>query len=89
MSKKYNIQFRPEAQDELRAIPKPMAMRILRKLTELEQDPYGYDTTALVGNPTRRRLRVGTYRVIYTIDQGKLIIWVVHVATRATVYDHQ
>ena len=45
-----------------------MALRILAKLTELESDPMGFNTTALVSQPDRRRLRVGDYRVIYTID---------------------
>ncbi|MGW6897815.1 type II toxin-antitoxin system RelE family toxin [Streptomyces sp. NPDC054919] len=35
----------------------------------------------------RRRLRVGDYRVDYTIDNGELVVWVVHVGHRSTVYD--
>jgi mRNA interferase RelE/StbE len=33
------------------------------------------------------RLRVGDYRVIYTIDNGELVVRVVHVGHRSTVYD--
>ena len=88
MSEKWHVQFRPEAREELRAISKTIAMRILNKLTELETDPYGFGSTALVGDPTRRRVRVGDYRVVYTLDHGHLIIWVVLVDKRATVYDH-
>ncbi len=64
-----------------------MALRIVAKLTELENDPTGVNTTALVSQPDRRRLRVGDYRVIYTIDDGELVVWVVHVGHRSTVYD--
>ncbi len=64
-----------------------MALRILTKLTELESDPLGYNTTALVSQPERRRLRVGDYRVVYTIDKGELVVWVVHVGHRSTVYE--
>lgn len=65
-----------------------MALRILAKLAELENDPMGFNTTALVSQPDRRRLRVGDYyRVIYTIDNGELVVWVVHVRHRSTVYD--
>jgi mRNA interferase RelE/StbE len=56
-----------------------MALRILVKLIELEADPLGFNTTALVSQPDRRRLRVGDYHVIYTIDNGELVVWVVHV----------
>lgn len=77
--------FRPEAQAELRKIPRDMALRILAKLTELESDPLGCDTTALVSQPDRRRLRVGDYRIVYTIDNGELMVRVVHVGHRSSV----
>ncbi|MBG0854645.1 type II toxin-antitoxin system RelE/ParE family toxin [Streptomyces spinoverrucosus] len=81
---KYRTVFRPEAQAELPKIPRDMALRILVKLTELESDPLGCNTTALVSQPDRRRLRVGDYRIIYTIDNGELVVWVVHVGHRST-----
>jgi mRNA interferase RelE/StbE len=81
----YRTVFRAEAQAELRKVPRDMALRILAKLTELENDPTGFDTTALVSQPDRRRLRVRDYRVIYTIDNGELVVWVVHVGHRSTV----
>ena len=87
MSEKWHVQFRSEARDELRTVPKQMAMRILAKLTELETDPHGFGTTPLVSDPACRRLRVGDYRVIYTLDHGHLIILVILVDNRATAYD--
>jgi mRNA interferase RelE/StbE len=84
---KYRAVFRAEAQAELRKVPRDVALRILAKLTELESDPTGFNTTALVSQPDRRRLRVGDYRVIYTIDNGELVVWVVHVGHRSTVHD--
>lgn len=83
----YRTVFRPEAQTELRKVPRDMALRILAKLTELESDPLGFNTTALVSQPDRHRLRGGDYRVIYTIDNGELVVWVVHVGHYSTVYD--
>ncbi|MFE7038761.1 type II toxin-antitoxin system RelE/ParE family toxin [Streptomyces atratus] len=83
----YRTVFRPEAQAELRKIPRDVALRILAKLTELERDPLGFSTTALVSQPDRRRLRVGDYRIDYTIDNGELVVWVVHVGHRSTIHD--
>ncbi|MEV0266666.1 type II toxin-antitoxin system RelE/ParE family toxin [Streptomyces sp. NPDC050617] len=83
----YRTVFRPEAQAELRKIPREMALRILAKLTEPESDPPGFNSTALVSQPDRRRLRVGDYRVVYTIGNGELVVWVVHVGCQSTVYD--
>jgi mRNA interferase RelE/StbE len=85
--RKYHTLFTPEARDELRKIPRENALRILAKLTELESDPLGFKTTALVSQPDRRRLRVGDYRIIYTMDDGQLVVWIVCVGHRSTVYD--
>lgn len=60
---KYRTVFRPEARDELRKIPRDVAMKILRKLAELETDPTAFGTIALIGRPDRRWLRIGDYRV--------------------------
>jgi len=83
----YRTVFHPEARAELRKAPRDTALRILTKLTELEIDPFGFNTTALVSQPERRRLRVGDYRVIYTVDNGELIVWVIRVGHRSTIYD--
>jgi mRNA interferase RelE/StbE len=84
---KFRTVFHPAAREELRKIPRDTALRILAKLAELETDPYGYNTTALMSQPDRRRLRVGDYRVICTIDNRELVVWVVHVRHRSTVYE--
>lgn len=84
---KYRTIFRPEAQAELRKLPRSVAMTILRKLAELENDPYGYATTALVSRPSVRRLRIGDYRVFYTVENGELVVCVIAVAHRSVAYD--
>lgn len=83
----YRTVFRPEARAEIRKLPRNVAMKVFRKLTELESDPWAFGTTALVGDPEVRRLRVLDYRVIYTVEQRRLVIWVVHVGHRSDVDD--
>lgn len=83
----YRTVFTPAARDDLRKIDRTTALSILRKLTELEADPYGFATTELVSRPGVRRLRVGNYRVFYTVENGKLTIWVLAVGHRSTMYD--
>ncbi|MGW4898373.1 type II toxin-antitoxin system RelE family toxin [Kitasatospora sp. NPDC004240] len=83
---KYGTRFTESARGELRKLPRATAITILRKLAELEQDPYGFHTTALVGSPEYRRLRVGDHRVIYTVEDGRLIVLVVRVGHRSEIY---
>lgn len=85
--REYRTVFALEARDEFRKISRETALRILAKLTELEADLNGFNTTALVSQPERRRLRVGDYRVVYTVEADELVIWVIHVGHRSRVYD--
>jgi mRNA interferase RelE/StbE len=82
----YRTVLHPAAREELRAIDRSPALRILAKLAELEADPFGLDTTALTSAPERRWLRVGNFRVTYTIEHSALIVWVVQVGHRSSIY---
>ncbi|MEU6235769.1 type II toxin-antitoxin system RelE/ParE family toxin [Kitasatospora sp. NPDC047058] len=58
----------------------------MRKLAELEQDPYGFHSTALAGSPEHRRLGVGDHRVIYAVDGGQPAVLVIRIGHRSEVY---
>ncbi|MFJ9827024.1 type II toxin-antitoxin system RelE/ParE family toxin [Streptomyces sp. NPDC101160] len=87
----YVTRFTPHAQRDLLKIPRTEAMRILYRLAELqkaltEADTSGFDIKALQGHSERWRLRVGDYRVVYTLEDGVLVIWVLTVGHRREVY---
>ena len=46
----------------------------------------GEDIKKLQGYDNVLRLRVGTYRIIYTVDNGKLIITVIDAGNRGQIY---
>ncbi|CAL9549216.1 hypothetical protein SUDANB145_04388 [Streptomyces sp. enrichment culture] len=85
---KYAFRFTMAAQRQLRAISRPDAMRILAALTALGDDPYRQDADVkkLTGPSGLYRLRVGSYRIAYRIDDGQLVILVVKVGDRRDVY---
>lgn len=87
----YVTRFTPHAQRELLKIERPDALRILRRLAELQKAMAGGDTTAfdvkaLQGHAARWRLGVGDYRVVYTVENGQLIVWVLAVGNRGDIY---
>lgn len=86
-AKKYRTIFTPGARDDLRKIDRPTALTILRKLAELESDPFGFATTELVSRPGVRRLRIGAYRAFYTVEDDRLIVWVLTVGHRSAIHD--
>jgi mRNA interferase RelE/StbE len=85
---KYAFRFTAAAQRQLRAISRPDAMRILTALTALGDDPYREDADVkkLTGPSGFYRLRVGSHRVAYRINDGELVILVVKVGDRRDVY---
>ncbi|MGW3410523.1 type II toxin-antitoxin system RelE family toxin [Streptomyces sp. NPDC000888] len=85
---KYAFEFTAAARRQLRTIDQTTALRILHALSRLGDDPYrdDADVKKLSGHDDLYRLRVGTYRIAYTIDDGKLIILVVEVGHRRDIY---
>ncbi|MFF8913794.1 type II toxin-antitoxin system RelE/ParE family toxin [Streptomyces sp. NPDC015032] len=85
---KYAFRFTAAAQRQLRAIDRPAAMRILAALTALGDDPYREDADIkkLTGPSGLYRLRVGSYRVAYQVEDGELIILVVKIGDRRDIY---
>lgn len=85
---KYAFRWRERAVKQLRAIPQPAALTILRALAPLGDDPRRTDAdiTRLAGHEDRYRLRVGDYRIIYEIVDGQLVILIVGVGHRREIY---
>ena len=85
---KYAFRWRERAVRQLRAIPQPAALTILRALAPLGEDPRRADADVrkLAGYEDRYRLRVGDYRVIYEVMDGQLVILVVGVGHRREIY---
>jgi len=85
---KYAFRWRERAVRQLRAIPQPAALTILRALAPLGDDPRHPDANVkkLAGYDDRYRLRVGDYRVIYEVMDGQLVILVVGVGHRREIY---
>ena len=58
-----------------------------RRIVEaIERLPDSGDIKQLQGHKGLFRLRVGTYRIIYSVDHGKLIVHVVDADNRGDIY---
>ncbi len=57
-----------------------------RIVCAIELLPNGEDIKKLKGYDELFRLRVGEYRIIYSVDNGKLIVYVVDAGSRGDIY---
>ncbi len=82
---KYKVVIEKLAEKFIVKLPKPEKEKVLKAIFQL---PEGNDIKELKGKKNKGlyRLRVGDYRIIYTINNGKLVICVVDAGSRGDIY---
>ena len=81
----YRIFFKRSVEKDFKDIPKKDARRIVDRIKSLEDDPRPSGCEKLTGQE-RYRLRQGQYRIVYSIQDDELTIWVVKVGHRKGIY---
>jgi len=82
----YRVEFRGSAERELHRVNRQMVPRIIAAIDELADQPRAPGTTKLSGAEHTYRIRVGDYRVVYTIDDSQKLISVERVRHRKEAY---
>ena len=85
-SKVWTVTFRQSVAKDLLAIPNADVRRILDRINTLTLDPRGNCCVKLSGQ-NRCRARQGVYRIVYEIHDDRLIVIVVKVGHRSSVYE--
>ncbi|MDD5189652.1 MAG: type II toxin-antitoxin system RelE/ParE family toxin [Dehalococcoidales bacterium] len=81
----YSLFFRASVEKDLRTIPKNDLVKILARIDALRGDPRPPGCEKLTGLE-RYRIRQGRYRILYSIQDMELTVWVVKVGHRKDVY---
>lgn len=79
----YQIVIKKKAKKFIDKLPQNEKKRIVAAIEKL---PDGEDIKKLKGYEDVLRLRVGEYRIIYTVDNGRLIITVIDAGNRGQIY---
>ena len=79
----YRIVLKKPAKKFIDRLPLNEKRRIVAAIERL---PNGEDIKRLKGYDGLYRLRVGDYRILYTVDHGKLIVCVVDAGNRGEIY---
>lgn len=84
---RYSVQLKASAAKEIEAIgQKRDRQRIVRRIRALADDPRPPGCEKLTGGGDRYRVREGRYRIVYAIEDDRLVVWVVKVGHRKDVY---
>jgi mRNA interferase RelE/StbE len=81
----YSIEIKRSAAREIEDLPQPDRGRVIARIGCLADDPRPRGCEKLAGGE-RYRIRQGDYRILYSIEDALLTVWVVRVAHRRDVY---
>ena len=81
----YKIYFKKSVLKDLQSIPKKDIKKILKVIESLSNDPRPSGCRKLSGQE-RYRLRQRQYRIIYSIQDDEISVWIVKIGHRKDVY---
>jgi len=82
---RFEVVFKRSVKKDLRGIPKKDIRRILARIEALADDPRPPGAEKLTGLE-RYRVRQGAYRILYEVQDQRLVVVVVKVGHRRDVY---
>ena len=82
----YRIRTSADAEKQLAKLDSSARVRVARKIDELAENPRPAGTKKLKGSSDLWRVRVGDYRIVYSIFDDVLLVLVVTVGHRRDVY---
>jgi len=82
----YRIEVSATAERQIRKLTRPDQIRIVRVIRTLSSNPRPVGCRKLMGYHDVFRVRIGRYRVLYSIEDRRLVIIVLKVGDRKGVY---
>lgn len=83
---RYRVELKPSARKELTRLPAQLIARIVPRLESLASNPRPPGCKKLKGGDNEWRIRVGDYRVVYTIEDASRLVEVTRIRHRSEVY---
>lgn len=83
---KYEVSLLPSAKRDLEKLPQQLQKRIIATLLSLKDEPRPHGIKTLEGVKGAYRIRVGDYRIIFTIRDNILLVLVMTIGDRKEVY---
>ncbi len=84
--RRYTVGTAPAVDKQLSRLPRSVQRRLTETIEGLESNPRPHGVKKLEGPDNLWRVRVGDYRIIYTIEDDRLLVLVVKIGHRGDVY---
>lgn len=83
----YKVFIKPSAAKEIEAVgQREDRQRIVTRIRSLAREPRPFGSERLSGKGDLYRIRVGKYRVVYSVGDAELVVLIVQVGHRKDVY---
>lgn len=82
----YEITLASSAEKEIKTLPQSVQRRVEKVIDSLRINPRPRGTIKLKGKEDVYRIRIGYYRIIYTIDDERCIVDISYVRHRSKAY---
>jgi mRNA interferase RelE/StbE len=82
----YQVEFSRQADRQFRNLPPQIQQRLKSRIDSLAATPRPHGSEKLSGADQFYRIRVGDYRIVYAVEDNRLLVLVVKVGHRREVY---
>lgn len=83
----YSLEFRPSALKALKKLPRHVSDQLREAIEKLKENPRPPGSLKMKGSDDFWRVRSGDYRVIYDIQDSRLLVLIVDVGHRSSIYN--
>ena len=84
--KQYKVILSEKVQKSIKGLPNDYLFKIHQKLSSLSLNPRPFGCAKLSGSENHYRIRVGIYRIVYSIKDDVLVVEVIKIDHRRSVY---
>ena len=82
----HEVEVSRTAEKQLRKLPRDVQERVVRRMLLLAEDPFPQGAKKLTGYDDVYRVRVGRYRILYSVSRRRMVIIILKVGQRKDVY---
>ncbi len=82
----YRVEVSATAERQIRRLARRDQLRVLRAVRELSDEPHPRGCRKLRGYEDVFRLRVGTFRVLYSVESERILVIILKVGHRKDIY---